>query len=75
MDMSLTELEDAINYWRALHPSTGEEQALSREVNALAGIYAMMIVTHRKFLALEALDELSRELLLGWRAAQSASHG
>lgn len=68
--MTLTELEDAINYWRALRPSSGEEQALSREVNALAGIYARMIVTHGKSVALDALDELSRELLLHWRARQ-----
>ena len=43
MDISLTELEEAINYWRRQHPATGEECALSSEVNTLAGIYAMMI--------------------------------
>lgn len=40
MDISLTELEEAINYWRTLRPSVGEERALSPEVNALAAIYA-----------------------------------
>ncbi len=73
--MTLTELEDAINFWRTLCPSTGEEQALSREVNALASIYAMMIVTHRKSTTLEALDVTVRELLLHWRTQKSASQG
>ena len=68
MEMALTELEDAINFWRTACPSSGEEQALSREVNALAGIYAMMIVTHSKSLALESLDAPVRQLLQTWRA-------
>ena len=36
MDITLTDLEQAINHWRALRPSRGEERALSSEVNALA---------------------------------------
>ncbi len=43
MDISLTDLEEAINYWRRQRPATGEECALSPEVNKLAGICALMI--------------------------------
>ncbi len=48
MDITLTELEEAINYWRSLRPSAGEERALSPEVNALATVYALMIFSRRQ---------------------------
>lgn len=67
MDISLTELEEAINYWRTLRPSLGEERALSPEVNALAGIYAMMIFKRAKAVPLDGLDQASRQLLESWR--------
>ena len=71
MDITLTELEDAINYWRLLRPSSGEEHALSREVNMLATVYAMMIIEHRQSLKLDALDPKISELLLTWRAQRA----
>ncbi len=63
----MTELEEAINYWRGLRPSTGEERALSTEVNALAGVYAQMIFEQRKFLPLNTLDTATLALLEKWR--------
>lgn len=63
MDISLTELEQAINHWRALRPSRGEERALSPEVNRLAGIYAMMIFNRANSVPLESLDAESQRLL------------
>jgi hypothetical protein len=42
-DITLSDLEQAINYWRGLRPSRGEERALSPEVNQLAEVYALMI--------------------------------
>ena len=36
-DITLSDLEQAINYWRGLRPSRGEERALSPEVNQLRG--------------------------------------
>ena len=33
MNLTLSELEQAINYWRRMRPSQGEERALSTEVN------------------------------------------
>jgi Protein of unknown function (DUF3717) len=64
MDITLAELEDAINYWRALRPSIGEERALSPEVNVLASVYAMMIFNSVKSVRFDALDQASQQLLV-----------
>jgi hypothetical protein len=47
MEITLPELERAINYWRHTHPATGEEARLCREASLLATPYAMMIFTRR----------------------------
>ena len=67
MDLTLAELEQAINYWRALRPSTGEERALSAEVNLLANIYALMIFQQIKSLPSNYLDTGVLTLIDGWR--------
>lgn len=67
MDITLTELEQAINYWRALCPSRGEERALSPEVDALASVYALMIFNCAKSVPFESLDPETRQLLDLWR--------
>lgn len=63
----MIELEEAINYWRDLRPSTGEESTLSTEVNALAGVYAQMIFEQHKSLPLNMLDTTTLSLLEKWR--------
>lgn len=68
MDITLSELEDAINYWRARCPSRGEERALSQEVNALASLYALMIFHRLKVLSAEQIDAPTQALLQSWRA-------
>jgi hypothetical protein len=67
MDISLTDLEEAINYWRRQRPATGEECALSPEVNALAEIYARMIFEAIVALPLDALAAGQRELITSWQ--------
>jgi hypothetical protein len=67
MEITLTELEQAINYWRALRPSEGEERALSSEVNTLATVYALMIFNRTSSVSLETLDPASRQLIEAWR--------
>ncbi len=67
MDITLTELEQAINYWRARRPSSGEERTLSPEVNVLATVYATMIFNHYQAMPLEALHPSARQLLETWR--------
>ena len=67
MDITLNELEQAINYWRSLRPSTGEERALSAEVNALANVYAMMIFNRIKAAPLASLTPACRDSIATWR--------
>jgi hypothetical protein len=73
MDITLNELEDAINYWRALRPSLGEERALSPEVNALATAYALMIFNRVKSMPVDLLDHAARQLVDGWRQNAAAA--
>jgi hypothetical protein len=72
MDITLPELEQAINYWRALRPSTGEERTLSPEVNRLATVYAKMIFNQAKAVPLDMLDQAAQQLLESWRKASSS---
>lgn len=67
MDVTLTELEDAINYWRRMKPATGDERALSPEVNALADAYALMIFERSKVLPLSSLSDAALVLIEAWR--------
>ena len=67
MDLTLTELEEAINYWRNMRPSTGEERALSPEVNTLANVYALMIFEPLKSLSIASLNSHARQLIEDWR--------
>ena len=70
MDITLTELEQAINYWRTQRPSMGEERALSPEVNELATVYALMIFNQVKALPLDAVEQAPRQLIEDWRTQQ-----
>ncbi|MES2535459.1 MAG: DUF3717 domain-containing protein [Pseudomonadota bacterium] len=67
MEITITELEQAINYWRELRPSTGEERALSPEVNTLAIVYASMIFNHVKSIPDSMLDANAQKLVDAWR--------
>lgn len=69
--ISLTDLEDAINYWRTQRPATGEECALSPEVNALAGLYAMMIIEHAHAVAISDIPTEPRQLFESWKKTRS----
>ena len=67
MDVTLTELEAAINYWRRMKPATGDERALSPEVNALADAYALMIFERSKSMPLSSLSDAALALIEAWR--------
>lgn len=67
MDITVTELEQAINYWRALRPSTGEEHRLSPEVDALATVYALMIFDRARSVPFDTLSPQAQQLVDGWR--------
>lgn len=68
-DISLTDLEEAINYWRVLRPATGEECALSPEVNALADVYAVMIIGRLHNIATDTVGQTALRLIGLWRAS------
>lgn len=68
IEITLPELEQAINYWRLLRPSTGEEHALSCEVNILASVYALMIFHRDKSLPVQKINAAALPLLEAWRS-------
>lgn len=72
MQLSLTDLEQAINFWRARRPSTGEEHALSTEVAALATVYALMIYEGENMRPLERIDAATLHLIEAWREQREA---
>jgi hypothetical protein len=67
MNLTMPDLEQAINYWRAKYPSQGEERALSSEVNALASVYALMIYQRHSTVPLAQLSPLAQQLIAAWR--------
>ena len=68
MELSVQELEAAINYWRERAPARGNEYALSTEVNLLAPIYALMIFRGAATLDTNTVDPAVQQLLQAWRA-------
>ncbi len=73
MNLTLSELEQAINYWRRMRPSQGEERALSAEVNALADVYALMIFHRAAAFPLENLSPSALALIESWRRAREGN--
>lgn len=73
MKLSIQDLEAAINYWRLRSPSTGEEQKLSPEVNALAKPYASLIMGGQAQIETDGLDKAARDALIAWKSAQASS--
>lgn len=73
MDITLSELEQAINYWRMQRPASGEERALSPEVDALAKWYALMIFHRANIMPADALDPVAMQLIEAWRNRAEAS--
>ncbi|KVF61781.1 hypothetical protein WJ15_18320 [Burkholderia cepacia] len=59
-DISINDLEAAINFWRARSPSSGDELKLCEEASALSKPYALLIVQRQGALQLEGLDPKAR---------------
>ena len=68
MDLSVQELEAAINFWRDRRPARGNEFALAPEVNLLARIYALMIFRGALTLDTNTLAPDVQQLLHDWCA-------
>lgn len=67
INLTLTELEAAINFWRQRSPSVGEELRLCPEASSLATPYALMIIERRKELTVAELSERAQGALATWR--------
>ncbi|MEI5996197.1 DUF3717 domain-containing protein [Paraburkholderia bengalensis] len=59
-DITISELEAAINFWRTRSPSSGDEHVLCKEASALSKPYALMIVQRQTTLPQEGLDQNAR---------------
>ncbi len=68
MELSVQQIEAAINFWRERRPARGNEVALSPEVNLLAPIYALMIFHRTSTLDTNTLAADAQQLLHGWHA-------
>ncbi|KAF1027473.1 MAG: hypothetical protein GAK40_01075 [Burkholderia plantarii] len=71
-DISIHELEAAINFWRARSPSDGDELKLCEEASALSKPYALLIVQRQRSVQLEGLDPPARR---AWEAYQRLATG
>ncbi|WP_322058804.1 DUF3717 domain-containing protein [Paraburkholderia sp. J63] len=71
-DISITELEAAINFWRNRSPSSGDELALCKEASALSKPYALLIVQRRNVFSPERLDPAARA---AWESYVSLKNG
>ncbi|MDE1181328.1 DUF3717 domain-containing protein [Paraburkholderia sp.] len=60
-DITIHELEAAINFWRARSPSSGDELVLCKEASALSKPYAQMIVQRQTVLTREGLEPNARQ--------------
>jgi hypothetical protein len=69
-DITITELEAAINYWRSRSPASGDELSLCKEASALSRPYALMIVQRQDRLSTAALEPVA---LAAWQAYSGLS--
>ncbi|HEV3427537.1 MAG TPA: DUF3717 domain-containing protein [Paraburkholderia sp.] len=71
-DISITELEAAINFWRDRSPSSGDELALCQEASALSRPYALLIVQRQNVFSPDRLDPQAR---IAWESYVSLKKG
>ena len=71
-EITINELEAAINFWRARSPSSGDELSLCKEASALSKPYALMIVQRRASVSSDGLEAGARD---AWEAYVRASRG
>jgi hypothetical protein len=68
-EVTLSELEAAINWWRIRHPSEGDAMKLAPQVSALATVYALLIWQGEQSLAFTQLSDSAKQALSAFRAA------
>jgi len=65
-NITLPEIESAINFWRQRSPSIGEELRLCQEASSLATPYALMIIERRTQIGMAELSEKAQSAFRGW---------
>ena len=65
--LSVEEVEWAINRYRSLHESTGDECTMDRSLSRMAHVYGQMIVDRSSGIDIAALDGDVRQLFLEWK--------
>lgn len=71
-NITLPEIESAINFWRQRSPSVGEELRLCQEASSLATPYALMIIERRSHIEFSELSEKAQIAFRGWQEANTA---
>lgn len=64
----ITDLESAINFWRARSPSSAD-MALAPQAAALAEVYALVVFRQQEEVPVESMPVAAREAWLTWYAA------
>ena len=64
MELTVIQIESAINFWRNRSPATGEELRLCPQASALSSAYAYMIYERRSVILLDELAPAARD---AWR--------
>lgn len=73
MELTVIQIESAINFWRNRSPSTGDELRLCPQANALSGTYARMIYERRATVLLDELAPAARDAWRDYRASLDAT--
>lgn len=71
-EITLTEIESAINFWRQRLPSVGEEMRLCDQASALANHYALMIFLKLGSISIDVLDPAARQAYETWCAERGS---
>lgn len=70
-EISIVEIERAINYWRALFPSSRDTMTLCPQASSLAELYARMILFQMNQISWSEFSAQSRK---AFQDAQAALH-
>lgn len=73
-EITLPDLEMAINHWRQRRPSEGEACKLSPEVDCLATLYGWLIATKALTFPVAQLTEQQHKAFFSWCATISEAH-
>lgn len=68
-EVSFSELEAAINWWRIRNPSEGDAMKLAPQVSALATVYALLIWQGEHSLTFTQLSDSAKQALTAFRVA------